>query len=58
VGSASYWLERDGLVVELRLEEEPGSPLNGIQRHMQSLILATFRWSAQTGTATPQPQSP
>jgi hypothetical protein len=45
VGSTSYWLEREGLVVELRLEEEPESPLDGIQRHVQSLILSTFRWS-------------
>jgi hypothetical protein len=44
-GSTSYWLERDGLVVELRLEDEPESPLDGIQRHVQSLILSTFRWS-------------
>jgi hypothetical protein len=48
-GAASYWLERDGKVVELRLEEEPESPLGGIQRHVQSLILSTFRWS---GSAT------
>jgi hypothetical protein len=44
-GPTSYWLEREGLVVELRLEEEPESPLAGIQRHVQSLILSTFRWS-------------
>jgi hypothetical protein len=44
-GPASYWLERDGTVVEFRLTEEPESPLAGIQRHMQSLMLSTFRWS-------------
>ena len=44
-GTASYWLERNGKVVELRLEEEPESPLSGIQRHIQSLMLSTFRWS-------------
>lgn len=44
-GPASYWLERGGRVVEFRLTEEPESPLAGIQRHMQSLILSTFRWS-------------
>ena len=44
-GAASYWLERDGKVVEFRLVEEPESPLGGIQRHVQSLILSTFRWS-------------
>lgn len=44
-GPTSYWLAREGLVVELRLEEEPESPLEGIQRHVQSLILSTFRWS-------------
>jgi hypothetical protein len=44
-GPASYWLERDGTVVEFRLTEEPESPLAGTQRHMQSLILSTFRWS-------------
>ena len=48
-GPASYWLEREGLVVELRLDEEPESPLDGIQRHVQSLILSTFRWSEGTG---------
>lgn len=48
-GTASYWLERQGLVVELRLEEEPESPLDGIQRHVQSLILSTFRWSEEPG---------
>lgn len=53
-GSTSYWLEREGRVVELRLEEEAESPLGGIQRHVQSLILSTFRWS---GTAT-SPDSP
>ncbi|HEY7472949.1 MAG TPA: hypothetical protein VIE68_11440 [Gemmatimonadota bacterium] len=49
-GPASYWLERDGRVVEFRLEEEPESPLGGIQRHVQSLILSTFRWSGETAT--------
>ena len=44
-GPASYWLEREGTVIEFRLTEEPESPLAGIQRHMQSLILSTFRWS-------------
>lgn len=44
-GATSYWLEREGKVVELRLEEEAESPLGGIQRHVQSLILSTFRWS-------------
>jgi hypothetical protein len=44
-GGTSYWLERNGRIVELRLEEEPESPLGGIQRHVQSLILSTFRWS-------------
>jgi hypothetical protein len=48
-GPASYWLEREGQVVELRLDEEPESPLDGIQRHIQSLILSTFRWSGETG---------
>ena len=48
-GTASYWLERDGKVVELRLEEEPESPLSGIQRHIQSLMLSTFRWSGDAG---------
>lgn len=48
-GAASYWLEREGKVVELRLEEEPESPLSAIQRHVQSLILSTFRWSGETG---------
>ena len=47
-GTASYWLERNGKVVELRLEEEPESPLSGIQRHIQSLMLSTFRWSGET----------
>ncbi len=47
-GTASYWLERDGKVVELRLEEEPQSPLLGIQRHIQSLILSTFRWAGES----------
>ncbi|HJU87251.1 MAG TPA: hypothetical protein VJ788_07795 [Gemmatimonadota bacterium] len=47
-GTASYWLERDGKVVELRLEEEPESPLSGIQRHIQSLMLSTFRWSGES----------
>jgi hypothetical protein len=50
-GAASYWLERDGLIVEIRVEEEPESPLGGIQRHVQSLILSTFRWSE--GPASP-----
>lgn len=45
-GPVSYWLERDGTVVEFRLVEEPESPLAGIQRHLQSLMLSTFRWSA------------
>jgi hypothetical protein len=49
-GSASYWLEREGKVVEFRLEEEPESPLSGIQRHVQSLILSTFRWSGEAGS--------
>jgi hypothetical protein len=49
-GTASYWLERNGKVVELRLEEEPVSPLSGIQRHIQSLILSTFRWSGEEGS--------
>lgn len=53
-GPASYWLERDGKVVELRLSEEPESPLAGIQRHMQSLILSTFRWS-QSGAPVEAP---
>lgn len=44
-GTTSYWLEREGKVVELRLEEEAESPLGAIQRHVQSLILSTFRWS-------------
>ncbi|CAN5783360.1 hypothetical protein BH20GEM1_BH20GEM1_23180 [soil metagenome] len=48
-GAASYWLERQGKVIELRLEEEPESPLGGIQRHVQSLILSTFRWSGEPG---------
>jgi hypothetical protein len=46
-GTASYWLERNGKVVELRLDEEPESPLSGIQRHIQSLMLSTFRWSGE-----------
>jgi hypothetical protein len=49
-GPVSYWLERDGIVVEFRLEEEPDSPLGGIQRHVQSLILSTFRWSGASAT--------
>ena len=49
-GPASYWLERDGRVVEFRLVEEPESPLGGIQRHVQSLILSTFRWSEPTAS--------
>lgn len=57
-GLATYWLEREGLVVELRLEEDPESPLNGIQRHVQSLILSTFRWSGQSATTPPRPASP
>lgn len=44
-GVTSYWLERDGKVVEFRLEEEPESPLGALQRHVQSLVLSTFRWS-------------
>ena len=48
VGPASYWLERDGKVVELRVTEEPESPLLGIQRHIQSLMLSTFRWSGNS----------
>lgn len=44
-GTASYWIERNGKVVELRLDEELESPLSGIQRHIQSLMLSTFRWS-------------
>jgi hypothetical protein len=46
-GTASYWLERNGKIVELRLDEEPESPLSGIQRHIQSLMLSTFRWSGE-----------
>jgi hypothetical protein len=46
-GPASYWLEREGTVVEFHLTEEPESPLAGIQRHMQSLMLSTFRWSEE-----------
>lgn len=46
-GSTSYWLERGGKVVELRLEPEPESPLDAIQRHLQSLVLSTFRWSRE-----------
>ena len=49
-GAASYWLERDGLVVEIRVEEEPESPLGAIQRHVQSLILSTFRWSEESSS--------
>lgn len=49
-GTASYWLERNGRIVELRLEEEPESPLGAIQRHVQSLILSTFRWSEETSS--------
>ena len=48
-GTASYWLERNGKVVELRLDEEPESPLSGIQRHIQSLMLSTFQWSGESG---------
>lgn len=47
-GTASYWLERNGKVVELKLDEEPESPLSGIQRHIQSLMLSTFRWSGDS----------
>ena len=46
-GATSYWLEREGKVVEFRLEEEPESPLGALQRHVQSLILSTFRWSGE-----------
>lgn len=46
-GPTSYWLERGGKVVELRLEPQPESPLDAIQRHLQSLILSTFRWSRE-----------
>jgi hypothetical protein len=46
-GPVSYWLEREGKIVEFRLEEEPESPLGAIQRHVQSLILSTFRWSGE-----------
>ena len=49
-GAVSYWLERNGRIVELRLEEEPESPLGGIQRHVQSLILSTFRWSEESSS--------
>jgi hypothetical protein len=38
------------MIVEFRLVEEPGSPLGGIQRHVQSLILSTFRWSGASAT--------
>jgi len=48
-GPASYWLEREGKVVELRVEEEPESPLGPLQRHVQALILSTFRWSGEPG---------
>ena len=48
-GPVSYWLERGETVVEFRLSEEPESPLAGIQRHVQSLILSTFRWSPEAG---------
>jgi hypothetical protein len=51
-GPVSYWLERNGKVVEFRLEEEPESPLSGIQRHVQSLILSTFRWSGSEPAET------
>ncbi len=50
-GSASYWLERNGKVVELKLDEEPESPLSGIQRHIQSLMLSTFRWSGESDSS-------
>ena len=50
-GTASYWLERNGKVVELRLDEEPESPLSGIQRHIQSLMLSTFQWSGEVAAA-------
>ena len=43
--TVTYWVERDGKIVELRLEQDPESPLSGIQRHIQSLMLSTFRWS-------------
>ena len=56
-GSASYWLERNGKVVELRLEEEPESPLSGIQRHIQSLMLSTFRWSEESGVSGESPEA-
>ena len=46
-GLTSYWLERGGKVVELRLEPQPESPLDAIQRHLQSLVLSTFRWSPE-----------
>lgn len=46
-GTASYWLERNGKVVEFQLKEEPESPLSGIQRHIQSLMLSTFRWTGE-----------
>lgn len=47
-GPTTYWLERGGKVVELRLAEEPESPLAGIQRHLLALVLSTFRWSGET----------
>ena len=49
-GAVSYWLERNGRIVDLRLEEEPESPLGAIQRHVQSLILSTFRWSEESSS--------
>jgi hypothetical protein len=52
-GTASYWLERNGKVVELKLDEEPESPLSGIQRHIQSLMLSTFEWSGQSESGEP-----
>jgi hypothetical protein len=49
-GPATYWLERNGKVVEIRVTEEPERPLSGIQRHVQSLVLSTFRWSEASPT--------
>lgn len=57
-GTASYWLEREGKVVELRLQEEPESPLSGIQRHIQSLMLSTFRWSGEAEAAAEPAEAP
>jgi hypothetical protein len=56
-GTASYWLERNGKVVELKLDEEPESPLSGIQRHIQSLMLSTFEWSGESSEAEASPAS-